>query len=478
VTTWGRVRRWRMPVLLAAVLLAVGSAAVPDTSVAAAGAAGYQRIAPMPIGTTEAQSVVLGGRLYVLGGFDVWKPCCTPTNRAWSYDRSTNTWTALPAMPVHGISHAGIDSDGSRYVYYAGGYAADAAATNQVYGTTDAWRFDTSTGTYTRLPSLPQPMAAGGLAYVAGRLYYFGGANLPRTQDSPAVWMLDVAGGASGWVRRADLPDPRNHLGWAVIGGRIYAVGGQHLNDSTKAQAELDRYDPATDTWTRLAPLPVARSHVMDSTFVVGGRLVVAGGWTTSSVSAAVTAYDPGSNTWQSWSDLPQARTSATAKAFSDGSFAYCCGSAGSSNADGWLIAPQVTPAAAPPAAAPVPALPPSPPSPPPATPVPPAKRGQMKPLLSAVSVHPSTARVSRAGKVTVGFRLNRASRMTAVLRRCGATRCTTTTARFSFDSPGGPSHLSLRAIARRSALPAGHYRLVLTPAGGSSRTLRIVVRR
>jgi hypothetical protein len=287
--------------------------------------------------------------------------------------------------------------------------------------------------------------------------------------------MLDLSDEAAGWVRRADLPDPRNHLGWAVISGKIYAVGGQHLNDSTQAQAELDRYDPATDSWARLAPLPVARSHVMDSTFVIGGRLVVAGGWTTSSVSAAVTAYDPGSNTWQGWSDLPQARTSATAKAFADGSFAYCCGSAGSSNADGWLIAPQVTPATAPPVAAPVPA---PPPSRQPTVPSPPAKRSPVTPTLSAVSVHPSTARTSRAGKVSVGFRLNRTSRMTAVLRRCGATRCITTTARYTFDSPRGLSHLSLRAIAHRSALPAAHYRLVLTPAGGSPRTLRIVIRR
>jgi N-acetylneuraminic acid mutarotase len=293
----------------------------------------------MPIGTTEAESVSLGGKLYLFGGFDVWKACCTPTTRAWVYDPVADTWTALPPMPTHGIDHAGIDTDGVRYIYYAGGYPADAAGTGQTFGTTAAWRYDVVTGTYSALPSLPQARSAGALAYVSGKLYYVSGSNEARTVDAPDVWMLDVANGAMSWVSRAPMPDPRNHLGWNVIGGKIYVVGGQHFSDSTKAQAELDRYDPATNAWTTLAPLPVARSHLMDSTFVLNGRLVVAGGWTASAKTDAVTAYDPATNTWQAMTSLPEPRTSTTVRSIGN-RYVFVDGSAGSSNATGWIAAP------------------------------------------------------------------------------------------------------------------------------------------
>ncbi|MDX6213372.1 MAG: hypothetical protein QOF82_2459 [Frankiales bacterium] len=456
---WQWFNRRRLPgAVLAAVVLA-GAAPVPHTLTATAGgpAYTYSPIRSMPVGTTEAQSVVLHDKLYVLGGFDVLKDCCTPTDRAWAFDPAANAWTALPHLPNHGVSHAGIDSDGSRYIYYAGGYAADAAATNQVYGTTDVWRFDTATGGYARMPSLPQARAAGGLAYRAGKLYYFGGANLARTTDSRDVWILDVAAGSTTWVPGAAMPNPRNHLGWAVINGLIYAVGGQHLNDSSTAQAELDRYDPASNAWTRLSAMPVARSHVMDTTFVLGGRLVVVGGWTTTSVSASVTAYDPGTNTWQSWPDAPQARTSATAKSISAGRFVFCCGSAGTSNSNGWLATP-------------------APPVPPPPTPAPPQPRPRAA-ALSHVTIHPSTVRAARAGRVSAAFRLNRSAKVEAVLRRCLAPRCTVV-ARTGFSAPPGPSHVSLLALAHRRALPAAHYRLTLTPAAGRAVTVRLVLTR
>src|SRR4051794_18416437 len=213
-----------------AVVAALGVAvvaALPLGGVAAKGAPlafSYASIAPMPFGTNEAQSVVVGDQLYIFGGFDTTKATFTPTSRAWRYDPVTNHWTALPTMPVNGITHAGIATDGSRFIYYAGGSASAANATQQVFGSTDAFSYDTVSATYTRLPSLPPPPMGGGLAYVAGKLYYFGGNNITRTQDTADTWMLDVTGGAASWVAEAPMPEARNHIGFATSGGLVYAV--------------------------------------------------------------------------------------------------------------------------------------------------------------------------------------------------------------------------------------------------------------
>jgi N-acetylneuraminic acid mutarotase len=300
----------------------------------------YTPIARMPIGTTEAESTVLNGKLYLFGGFDVTHALLNSTTRAWVYDPATNVWSSLPPMPAGGIDHAGIDSDGARFIYYAAGFGVDPTSTDQLLGQDLVWRYDTVNATYQALPSLPAPRFGGALAYVSGWIYYISGGNQDHSQDSGAVWALDVANGATAWVARAPMPNPRNHLGWSVIGGKIYVAGGQHLWDSSTAQSELDSYDPLTDAWTTLAPLPVARSHTMDSSFVLNGRLVVAGGWTTKVVSGAVTAYDPATNTWQSLSDLPEPRTSTTARSISGGRFLFCCGSASSSTATGWIAVP------------------------------------------------------------------------------------------------------------------------------------------
>jgi hypothetical protein len=243
-------------------------------------------------------------------------------------------------MPAGGIDHAGIDSDGTRYIYYAAGFGVDPTSTDTLRATNLVWRYDVLTSSYLAMSALPAPRFGGALAYVSGWVYYISGGNVDHTQDSGSVWALDVAHGATAWVARASMPNPRNHLGWGVIDGKVYVAGGQHLWDSSTAQADLDRYDPATDSWTVLAPLPVARSHTMDSTFVLNGRLVVAGGWTTWLVSGSVTAYNPATNTWQSLSDLPEPRTSTTAKSVSGGRFVFCCGSASSSTATGWIAVP------------------------------------------------------------------------------------------------------------------------------------------
>jgi N-acetylneuraminic acid mutarotase len=293
-------------------------------------------IKSMPAGTTEAESVVIGDQLYLFGGFDLMKPCCTPTNRAWRYNPDTNVWAALANMPENGISHAGIATNG-RYIWYMGGYAANAAGTGQVYGTTHGFRYDVTTNKYTAMPNLPQSRAAGGMAYVNGVLYYFGGGPPARTTDSGDVWSLNVADDATTWVPRASMPNPRNHLGWGVIGGKIFAVGGQHLTNAKDPDPEMDRYDPVANTWIKLAPLPIVRSHEMDSTSVLDGRLVVAGGAEATGKTDVVDGYNPATNTWATYTSLPERRTSTTVRGLPGHRLIFVSGSGGTSSKTGWL---------------------------------------------------------------------------------------------------------------------------------------------
>jgi len=315
---------------------------LPRTAAPAANTFSYASIAAQPFSVSEAQGKVVNGQLYTFGGFDSTKSCCTPTSRAYRYDPGANTWTALAAMPAMnstthgGVTHAGIATDGTD-VFLAGGYTSNAAGTGQIFGTREVWRYNVAANTYTRLADLPVARAGGQLEHLNGRLHFFGGTNQARTADVGDHYVLDLAGGATTWTTAAALPNPRHHMGSAVLGGRIYAVGGQHGHDGAlTTQADVHTYDPATNTWTAVAALPRARGHIANSTFVLGGRIVVAGGETAhGSGIADVSAYDPATNTWTALTPLPAGRVSGVAGPNGNG-FVFTSGG----TAAGWRATP------------------------------------------------------------------------------------------------------------------------------------------
>src|SRR3989440_7720577 len=73
--------------------------------------------APNPIIRAEALRAVVGGKLYVFGGFSG-DP--GPVKRSDVYDPVPNTWTQIADMPKR-LTHAGVAVHG-RNVYIAGGY--------------------------------------------------------------------------------------------------------------------------------------------------------------------------------------------------------------------------------------------------------------------------------------------------------------------------------------------------------------------
>lgn len=307
----------------------------------------WQPSTPQPFRVAEAQGIAVGDRLYVFGGFDTRKSCCTPTARAHVFDPPSATWQAIAELPPMngtghgGVTHAGIATDGTD-IFLAGGYTANNSGTGQIFGTREVWRYVVATDSYTRLPDLPVARSAGQLEYLGGSLYYFGGTNRSRTADTPELYILDLAGGADSWREGAPLPNARNHMGSTVLGGKIYAVAGQHDHDQQLiTQADVHAYSPESDSWERLADLPLAVSHIANSTFVLDGRIIVAGGEVDHLKPVAdVFAYTPETNTWTPLSELPRALQSAVARSVG-GQVVVTGGSGGGWRAETYLGVPS-----------------------------------------------------------------------------------------------------------------------------------------
>ncbi len=286
---------------------------------------GTTRITWLPSGptlssveTSESQGIAYDGRLWVFGGFV--KPNLAATLAAAAFDPVTNHWTSLAPMPRK-LTHAGQAVVGST-IYLAGGFVGDNpddVSTNLV------WQYNTIANTWSAAPSLPGPRGAGALVTLDGKLHFFGGAlrqNRNDVEEYGDHWVLDPTDPQGTWQALAPMPNPRNHLGGAAAGGRIYALGGQHLGDeNTNDVAEVDEYNPATNSWRPVASLAKPRGHLGPCTVERNGRIMVVSGVTMGSTPSTKTLlkdvdeYDPATNTWTSLTPLPDSRESPVAGA-------------------------------------------------------------------------------------------------------------------------------------------------------------------
>lgn len=278
----------------------------------------WSTVEPSPTGRHEGQGGVVDGKLYVFSGYT--DLTYTPIRRADVYDPAAiSKWRRIQDMPF-GVTHAGIAVDEvNNDIYLAGGYIEQADGIGQILGTDKVLKYDVDKNTWSSMPPLPEIRGAGGLVLLNGELHFFGGRAIGvplEKRDRATHWVLPL--GKTKWTLAAPLPEPRNHLGDATLGGKIYAIGGQIGNDRTSvAQSSVYVWQgkPGTrGTWTKVAPLPRGRQHISAATFVMDGRIIAAGGeYSHNEHVTDVTAYNPLSNSWTELTPLPQVRASGIA---------------------------------------------------------------------------------------------------------------------------------------------------------------------
>ena len=230
-------------------------------------------------------------------------------------------------------------------IWLVGGYVGDHPGP----GTTHVWKYDTATDTWSAGPDLPAARGAGAAALLGRKLHFFGGMDETRTTDEGDHWAFDLDNPDAGWVSLAPLTNPRNHVAAAVVNGKLFAVGGQHAQESSQdPQLEVDSYDETTDTWTRVADLPVPRSHVNASTFVMNGQIIVLGGENGYNLpQSTVYAYDPLADKWSLLGMLPANRSTSVAGVLPDGRIISATGNTPNPSTTTWigtLVTPPVTP--------------------------------------------------------------------------------------------------------------------------------------
>ena len=120
------------------------------------------------------------------------------------------------------------------------------------------------------LPLLPKPVANAAGILVGSRLFIAGGQETPDATTALAtLWSIDLANAAAGWREHTPWPGPPRILPvLGAVDGHLYLVSGAELIVAETAGDEdpqvtrrflrdAYRFDPATESWTVLAPAPV-----------------------------------------------------------------------------------------------------------------------------------------------------------------------------------------------------------------------------
>lgn len=261
----------------------------------------------LPRGITSFGSAVGGDFLYVYGGH---------FGRAHHYStegqsgeflrlnlREPRGWETLPGGPKRTglamVAHGGK-------LYRIGGFEATNADEEEqrLFSRPDFACFDPANGQWEDLPPLPEGRSSHAAAVVGDRLYVVGGWEL-RGQEATAwhetAWTADLSARPLRWEAVPAPPFRRRALAAAAWQGKLYCLGGMQQKGGPTTAVGV--FDPQTGTWSEG---PSLLGSPMDgfgaAAHAVGESLFA------STMSGAVQRLAEGQGPWQFVGQLDQPR--------------------------------------------------------------------------------------------------------------------------------------------------------------------------
>ncbi|KAM7045582.1 kelch-like protein 34 [Molossus nigricans] len=214
-----------------------------------------------------------GNFLFVLGGESPSGSASSPqadgprvvTAQVHRYDPRFRAWTAVPAMR-EARAHFWCGAVGEGLLAVGGlGEGGEALATVEMY--------DLRWDRWTAAGALPRALHGhAGAVGDCGVVYISGGkAGRGEGGSSSLRDVYSLGPGERAWSKRAPMGTARFGHHMAALRGAVFAFLGRY-----EPFSEIERYDPGTDQWTRLRPLPYDRfcyglAVVEETALLLGG---------------------------------------------------------------------------------------------------------------------------------------------------------------------------------------------------------------
>src|SRR3954466_16006071 len=155
---------------------------------------------------------------------------------------------------------------------------------------------------WTKAAPFPEPEEELYALTANNKMYVIGGFGyMPFGNPPGLVYEYDAA--ADKWTKKKSLPVRVHHQAQAVFNNKIYIFGGCKMGIfGTDAVTNVWEYDPATDAYRAMAPIPGPRCSAVAAT--VNNKIYLIGGIEPfengkgSRISGRNQVFDPVANTW------------------------------------------------------------------------------------------------------------------------------------------------------------------------------------
>lgn len=156
-------------------------------------------------------------------------------------------------------------------------------------------------GTWEDQTQMPTPRYALAVVALNGKIYAIGGVSNTQIESSSANERYDPQ--TNRWTIMAQLPTPSSYCATVACKGKIYILGGLTQNGSESTNLVTNQvFDPLTNSWTQMAPIP-GYTWIGCSATEVQGKIYLLGGGDGRNL---VEVYDPATNSWAARASCPE----------------------------------------------------------------------------------------------------------------------------------------------------------------------------
>src|SRR5438874_8234534 len=245
----------------------------------------WTKLAPFPEPAEELLGVAANGKMYVFCGL---APGWKPIGMVYEYDPATDKWAKKKPMPL--LSHHVAFTEYRGKIYAFGGFVYPSSGAAAWVPVDNAWEYDPVADNWKALAPMPTKRGSPVAAVVGGKIYVIGGATTHPGSSEPAVHparphrsvatVEEYDPATNSWRARSPMPTARNHSAIGAVNNKIYVIGGRIGAAFVSVSSPTDvveEYDPVTDQWGAVR----ARMPTPRSAVawgVHGGRIYVAGG--------------------------------------------------------------------------------------------------------------------------------------------------------------------------------------------------------
>jgi N-acetylneuraminic acid mutarotase len=262
---WQRIGGYDLPTrLFAAVSKGDGSRSVEEIVLTkhqvAESKIKVSELAPLNAPVTSFGAAVANGYLYIYGGHLGSPHSYSAAEQANKLLRLNMAKPGAWETVAEGPRRTGLAMVAYKdKLYRIGGWEAKNAAGDkwELYSSRDLARFDEKTGQWQDIAPLPKGRSSHDAALVGSKLYVIGGWELTGPGGGEwheAAYVCDLAQAQPQWQEIAKPPFNRRALAVAGFAGKLYVIGG--MDDSNDTTTGVNIYDPQSNAWSKGPAVP------------------------------------------------------------------------------------------------------------------------------------------------------------------------------------------------------------------------------